>query len=58
MSVENFCQWVKEYLETQDAQKRILFLVDEVGQFIGNDTRLMLRLQTITENLGTTVKGS
>ena len=57
VSVENFCQWVKEYLETQDAQKRILFLVDEVGQFIGNDTRLMLRLQTITENLGTMCQG-
>ncbi|MGH8375541.1 MAG: BREX system P-loop protein BrxC, partial [Pseudomonas sp.] len=36
---------------------RVLFLVDEVGQFIGSDTRLMLTLQTITENLGTICKG-
>lgn len=35
----------------------MLFLVDEVGQFIGSDTRLMLTLQTITENLGTICKG-
>ncbi len=57
VSVENFCHWVKEYLDSQDAQRRILFLVDEVGQFIGSDTKLMLTLQTITENLGTICKG-
>ncbi|NLB11218.1 BREX system P-loop protein BrxC, partial [bacterium] len=57
VSVENFCQWGKEYLDTQGANQRILFLVDEVGLFIGSDTRLMLTLQTITENLGTICKG-
>ena len=57
VSVENFCQWVKEYLDSKGPQLRMLFLVDEVGQFIGNDTRLMLTLQTITENLGTICKG-
>ncbi|HIE4454606.1 TPA: BREX system P-loop protein BrxC [Pseudomonas aeruginosa] len=57
VSVENFCNWVKEYLDTQPAKHRVLFLVDEVGQFIGSDTRLMLTLQTITENLGTICKG-
>ena len=34
-----------------------MFLVDEVGQFIGNDTHLMLNLQTITEQLGTVCQG-
>lgn len=57
VSVENFCHWVREYLETKQAKHRVLFLVDEVGQFIGSDTRLMLTLQTITENLGTICKG-
>ena len=27
-------------------------MVDEVGQFIGKDGKMMLKLQTITENLG------
>ena len=53
MSVENFCKWVKEYLDAKGPQHRIVFLVDEVGQFIGNDSHLMLNLQTITEELGT-----
>jgi hypothetical protein len=57
VSVEKFCGWVKEYLDTQPADHRLLFLVDEVGQFIGSDTKLMLTLQTITENLGTVCKG-
>lgn len=57
VSVENFCLWVKEYLDSKDPKYRILFLVDEVGQFIGSDTRLMLTLQTITENLGTICQG-
>ncbi|MEB5477559.1 BREX system P-loop protein BrxC [Acinetobacter pollinis] len=57
VSVENFCQWVKEYLDSKGSQQRMLFLVDEVGQFIGSDTRLMLTLQTITENLGTICNG-
>lgn len=57
VSVENFCLWIKEYLETRSPTHRVLFLVDEVGQFIGSDTKLMLTLQTITENLGTICKG-
>ena len=36
---------------------RLIFLVDEVGQFIGTDSHLMLNLQTIVEELGTICKG-
>ncbi|PVZ66778.1 BREX system P-loop protein BrxC [Pelagibaculum spongiae] len=57
VSVDNFCGWVKEYLETKPNDHKILFLVDEIGQFIGQDTHLMLNLQTITENLGTACNG-
>ncbi|RLA49343.1 MAG: BREX system P-loop protein BrxC [Gammaproteobacteria bacterium] len=57
VSVEKFCHWVKEYLAGKNPNHRIIFLVDEVGQFIGSDTRLMLTLQTLTENLGTICNG-
>lgn len=56
LDVANFCKWVKEYLD-QDAERRVLFFVDEVGQFVGNNTQMMLKLQTITENLGTICEG-
>jgi hypothetical protein len=57
LSVESFSKWVKEYLDTKGPDHRIIFLVDEIGQFIGQDTHLMLNLQTITENLGTACNG-
>ncbi len=57
LTVENFAKWVKRYLDSQGPSHRIMFLVDEVGQFIGNDTHMMLNLQTITEQLGTVCKG-
>ena len=56
LDVSNFCKWVKEYLDG-DSERRVLFFVDEVGQFIGNNTQMMLKLQTITENLGTICGG-
>ncbi|MGJ8674596.1 MAG: BREX system P-loop protein BrxC [Pseudoalteromonas sp.] len=56
LDVSNFCKWVKEYLDA-NADRRVLFFVDEVGQFIGNNTQMMLKLQTITENLGTICEG-
>lgn len=56
LSVENLCRWVKEYLDSRGPRHRIAFLVDEVGQFIGQDSHLMLSLQTITEGLGTTCR--
>jgi hypothetical protein len=57
LTVENFSKWVKEYLDSRAPDHRIVFLVDEIGQFIGQDTHLMLNLQTITENLGTACGG-
>ena len=57
LTIENFCKWVKDYLDSMGADHRIVFLVDEVGQFIGTDAHLMLNLQTITEELGIVCMG-
>lgn len=56
LDITNFCKWVKEYLDAEEG-RNILFMVDEVGQFIGKNTQMMLKLQTITENLGTICGG-
>lgn len=52
LDIRNFCKWVNEYLD-RTGDRNLLFLVDEVGQFIGKNTQMMLKLQTITEDLGT-----
>ena len=57
INIEGFAALVNTYLQSKGPQHRVVFLVDEVGQFIGNNTQLMLNLQTITEQLGTQCKG-
>ncbi|SFK15020.1 hypothetical protein SAMN04488082_11566 [Desulfomicrobium apsheronum] len=57
LTIDAFAKRVKEYLDSRGKDHRIVFLVDEVGQFIGNDTHLMLNLQTITEDLGRVCQG-
>lgn len=57
-SVEDFCEKVSAYIATKEHGFRLNFFVDEVGQFISEDTRLMLNLQTIAETLATKCKGN
>jgi len=57
INIEGFAKVVNEYLATRAANHKVIFLVDEVGQFIGANSQLMLSLQTITEQLGTQCKG-
>ncbi len=57
LSAEAFAQDVASWLERQGPHQRIAFFVDEVGQFIGDDSQLMLNLQTITEQLATHCPG-
>ncbi len=57
LTIENFAGWVKEYLDSKGKNHRLVFLVDEIGQFIGQDGHLMLNLQTVTEDLGTLCEG-
>lgn len=58
-----FAKKVKGYVDAQAAARggnfRLLFMVDEVGQFITNDQdpSLMLSLQTIVEELGAACGG-
>jgi hypothetical protein len=57
INIEGFAKNVNDYLATKHAAHKVIFLVDEVGQFIGSNSQLMLSLQTITEQLGTQCKG-
>jgi hypothetical protein len=57
INIEGFAKIVNDYLATKSAMHKVIFLIDEVGQFIGTNSQLMLSLQTITEQLGTQCKG-
>lgn len=57
VSIEDFATSVKVWIDTQDPGFRLNFFVDEVGQFIADDVKLMLNLQTIAESLNTKCKG-
>lgn len=57
ISIDDFARLVKEYIERRGNNHHIVFLVDEIGQYIGDDSKLMLNLQTVTEDLGTACKG-
>ena len=57
LSAEAFAQDVASWLDRQGPHQRIAFFVDEVGQFIGDDSQLMLNLQTVTEQLATHCRG-
>ena len=56
-SIEDFCERVHEYILTKQTGFRLNFFVDEVGQYISDNTKLMLNLQTIAETLATRTKG-
>jgi hypothetical protein len=56
-SIEDFCQRVYDYIKTKQAGFRLNIFVDEVGQYISDNTKLMLNLQTIAETLATKTKG-
>ncbi|MFC3860731.1 BREX system P-loop protein BrxC [Deinococcus antarcticus] len=57
VSAEEFAREVKDYLTRRGAGHRILFLVDEVGQYVGDNSNLMLNLQSVTEELGAKAPG-
>ena len=55
IAIEDFAERVHQYIERSG--KRVVFLVDEIGQFISTDSKLMLNLQTMTEELGVRCHG-
>ena len=57
MSIEQLVKEIKEYVDSKGKDFRLLFMVDEVGQYIGSDGSLMLNLQTIVEEIGSKCGG-
>lgn len=57
VSIEDFAEKVQAYLDTQAPNFRLNFFVDEVGQYVADNVKLMTNLQTVAESLNTKCKG-
>lgn len=57
VSIEDFAMMVKSWIDRQGPNFRLNFFVDEVGQYIADNVKLMTNLQTIAESLNTKCKG-
>lgn len=57
-SIEDFALKVNDYIKSKSGSFRLNFFVDEVGQYIAENTKLMLNLQTLAESLNTKCGGN
>lgn len=57
VSIEDFAEKVQAYIDTQPPNFRLNFFIDEVGQYIADNVKLMTNLQTIAESLATKSNG-
>lgn len=52
ISIDRLAREISEYVDSKDRDFHLIFLVDEIGQYIGDNSGLMLNLQTVVEELG------
>ena len=56
-SIAQLVSEMKEYVSTKPDDFRLLFMVDEVGQYVGGDTDLLINLQSLVEKIGSECGG-
>ena len=57
LSIAQLVADIQKYVDSKGKQFRLLFMVDEVGQYIGDDGDLMINLQSLVEEIGTRCMG-
>eukprot|EP01047_Picozoa_sp_COSAG01_P050905 COSAG01_NODE_5193_length_4419_cov_606.935591_1_plen_1138_part_10 len=57
LSIEDFANQVKKYIKARGKDFRLNFFVDEAGQYIADNIKLMTNLQTVAESLNTKCNG-
>ena len=56
-SIAQLVEDIKTYVNKQPDNFRLLFMIDEVGQYVGTDTDMLLNLQSLTEKIGSECGG-
>ena len=57
LSIAQLVRDMKAYVDTKPDDFRLLFMIDEVGQYVGTDTDMLLNLQSLTEKIGSECEG-
>ena len=57
ISTEDFAKLVRKHIESEGNDHHVVFCVDEVGQYIGDDSNMMLDLQTLEHDLAVQCHG-
>ena len=57
ISIAQLVEDMKAYIDTKPENFRLLFMIDEVGQYVGTDTDMLLNLQSLTEKIGSECEG-
>lgn len=57
ISIAQLVSEIKDYVDTKSDDFHLLFMVDEVGQYVGGDTDLLINLQSLVEKIGSECSG-
>ncbi len=57
LSIAMLVSDIREYVADRPDDFRLIFLADEVGQFVGTDTSMLLNLQSLLEKIGSECGG-
>lgn len=57
LSIAQLVRDINEYVSAKPKHFRLLFMIDEVGQYVGTDTDMLLNLQSLTEKIGSECGG-
>lgn len=56
-SIARLVEDIRAYVDGKPRDFRLLFMVDEVGQYVGTDTDMLLNLQSLIEKIGSECGG-
>lgn len=57
ISIGQLVEEIKEYVDSKSPNFRLLFMIDEAGQYISTNTSMLLNLQSLIEKLGSVCRG-
>ena len=57
LNVDKLTDEIKKYVDNQGKEFRLLFMIDEMGMYIGDSTEYMVTLQAIVQQLGVKCNG-